>query len=220
MNFRITPAWKAGPHRTRPGNRHLRTVVALSLASLPIGAVTAHASVVHAPKPDRALALRIGIDDGHTMVRQGDQLTYITRLSNTGAVKTPDLLLTQTLVPGLKLVSSTPRGQIFAGRITWKSTLPTGKTDQFSVTVKVGRLSGQLQRLAAVACASTRAGKRPIVCATHSDRLQISAPAGFKARMTVLAHSRILWCTVAGLGALLVASLVLLARRRRLRLTQ
>ncbi|MDX6429970.1 MAG: hypothetical protein QOE54_2336 [Streptosporangiaceae bacterium] len=201
--------------RSRPRDRHVRTAVALTLATLPLGAVTAHA---HPLKPKQSFALRIGIDDGHSTVRPGDRLTYITNVSNTGQEKTPDLLLTQTLVPGLKLVSSTPKGTVSEGRITWKSALPTGKTDLFSVTVQVGRLPGRLQRLAAVACASTKAGKRPIVCATHSDRLQAPATAGFKDQLTALAFNRFFWSSTAGAGALLVAALVLV-RRRKPRLT-
>jgi uncharacterized repeat protein (TIGR01451 family) len=193
--------------------------VAVSLAALPLGApVAAHASATHTLKPKQTFALRIGIDDGHSVVRPGDRLTYITSISNTGQQKTPDLLLSQTLVPGLKLVSSTPKGTVSGGRITWKSALPSGKTDRFSVTVQVGRMSGQLQRLAAVACASTRTGKRPIVCAAHSDRLQTPVTMGVKDRLTALAFSRVLWCGIAGAGTLLVAALVLV-RRRRLRPT-
>jgi uncharacterized repeat protein (TIGR01451 family) len=206
---------ESGADDAHPRSRHLRSAVALSFIALPLGMVMTPAAAASAPKPKQPFALRIGIDDGRTTVRPGDRLTYTTKISNTGRERTPGLVLTQTLVPGLKLVSSTPEGTVSAGQIIWKSTLPAGKTDQFSATVQVGRLPGQLQRLAAVACASNKIGKRPIVCAAHSDRLQAPAPTGLAHRVTALALSRALWWTAAGVGALLMTALTLFVRRRR-----
>lgn len=220
MTIRMARVTRAAARGLRPGGRHVPAVVAVSLL-LPWGAVAAPGSVpdaaAHPPRPKQSFALRIGIDNGHTAVRQGDRLTYVTKISNTGQKETPDLLLSQTLVPGLELISSTPKGKVSGGRITWKSALPTGKTDQFSVTVEVGRLSGQLQRLAAVACAATLTGKRPIVCAAHSDRLQPPVKPGFTDRLTALVSGPLFWSGITGAGSLIVAALVLM-RRRRLRL--
>jgi uncharacterized repeat protein (TIGR01451 family) len=199
----------------RPRERFFRVALAVALASAPCGAATAHA----AAKPKQSFALRIGIDNGRTSVRTGDRLTYVTKVSNTGATSTPDLLLTQTLVPGLKLISSAPKGTLSGGRIMWNRVLPTGKTDQFSVTVEVGRLTGRPQRLAAVACASAKADKRPIVCASHLDLLRTTVTGRSGNRIPGLVPGWILWCAIAGAGALLAASLLLFHRRRKTRST-
>jgi len=180
----------------------------VAFAVAPYGIATAHATA----KPKQTYALRIGIDNGRTRVRTGDRLTYVTKLSNTGAAETPDLLLSQTLVPGVKLISSTPKGTLSGDRITWNRVLPTGKTDQFSVTVEVGRLTGPAQRLAAVVCASTKAGIRPIVCASHLDLLGDSATD--RTRSGALRSGWVIWCAIAGAGVFLAASVMLFRRRR------
>jgi len=200
-------------HAVRPRERFFRVALAVALATVPYGPATAHA----AAKPKQSFALRIGIDNGRTSVRAGDRLTYVTKVTNTGAASTPDLLLTQTLVPGLKLISSAPKGALSGDRVMWNRVLPTGRTDRFSVTVEVGRLTGRPQRLAAVACASAKAGKRPIVCASHLDLLRTAATERSGSRIAGLVPGWILWCTIAGAGALLAASLVLFHRRRKTR---
>ena len=90
----------------RMRNHHLCAMLAVALVSAPGGA--AHA----AGKPRRPVALRIGISDGRTRVRAGDRLTYVTEVSNTGNTRTPDLLLTQTLTPGLELVLVEPSREV------------------------------------------------------------------------------------------------------------
>jgi uncharacterized repeat protein (TIGR01451 family) len=171
----------------------------------------AHASGPHPPKPKRSYALHISIDDGHSSVRQGDRLTYTTKISNSGAAATPALRITQTLTPDVTFVSATPKGEASADRIQWSGSLSAGKTVQYTVTVQVGRLAPQLQRLAAVACASSMADDRPIVCATHLDRLPVpeaiqSSSPGVGAR----------WLMVSAIVAALLA-LGVLVRRRVLR---
>jgi uncharacterized repeat protein (TIGR01451 family) len=185
----------------------------LAVAYTAAGSATAGAVA----DPKQTYALRIGIDNGRKSVREGDRLTYITKVSNTGSAKTPALLLTQTLVPGLKLISSTPKGVLSGDRITWTRVLPTGKTDQFGVTVEVGRLVGRPQRLAAVACASAKADKRPIVCASHLDLLRTAATERSGSRIVGVVPDWVLWCAVGGAGALLAASVVLFRRRRKAR---
>ncbi|WP_185792689.1 DUF11 domain-containing protein [Actinoallomurus bryophytorum] len=187
----------------------------LAVAFTAAGSATAGAVA----KPKQTYALRIGIDDGRKSVRAGDRLTYVTKVSNTGAVRTPDLLLTQTLVPGLELISSTPKGARSGDRITWTRALPTGETDQFSVTVEVGRLTGRPQRLAAVACASAKADRRPIVCASHLDLLRTTATESSGSRVAGVVPDWVVWCAVAGAGALLAASVMLFRRRRKARST-
>ncbi len=196
-------------HVTGRHRRFYRAVLAVAFVVVPYG----HATADTATKPKRPPALRIGIDNGHTSVRTGDRLTYVTKVTNTGTTKTPELLLTQTLVPGLKLISSAPKGALTGDRITWNRALPTGRTDRFSVTVEVGRLAARTQRLAAVACASAKTGERPIVCASHLDLLRKTAAEGSKNSGLIPGWVR--WSTIAGAGAILAAGAVLFLRRRR-----
>jgi uncharacterized repeat protein (TIGR01451 family) len=198
-------------HANSARNWFFRAAPAVAFVAASYGPATVHA----AAKPKQTYALRIGIDNGRTSVRAGDRLTYVTKVSNTGATKTPDLLLTQTLVPGLKLISSAPKGALSGDRITWNRALPTGKTGQFSVTVEVGKLTGRPQRLAAVACASTKTDKRPIVCASHLDLLRTSANEGPKS--PGLVSGWVLWSATAGAAVLLAATGMLFRRRRRTR---
>jgi uncharacterized repeat protein (TIGR01451 family) len=195
--------------------RGLPAVVAAALVVAPSAPATAHAAGNRTAKPKRSFALRIGIDDGHTTARVGDRLTYIVKVTNTGTAASPGLLLTQTLVPGLKVISSTPKAAISEGRIMWDRALPAGRTDQLRVTVEVGRLSTELRRLAAVACASAKTDKRPIVCASHMDLLPAATAASPK-RRTVGPILRLgLW--IAGAGALVAVLLMLALLRRRRR---
>ncbi len=179
---------------------------------LAVALVTAPGGAAHAAgKPRRPVALRIGISDGHTGVRAGDRLTYVTEVSNTGNTRTPDLLLTQTLTPGLKLVSSSPRGRFSGGRVMWNKALPMGGKGRFSVTVDVGRPAAHQQRLAAVACASTTTDKRPIVCASHLDLLRTAAPVKSSRRPSTLP----IWGASGAGGVVLGGLLWLVLRRRR-----
>ncbi|MDN3358961.1 hypothetical protein [Actinomadura sp. DC4] len=195
-------------HVTGRHRRFHRAVLAVAFAAAPYGPATAAGA-----KPKGPPALRIGIDNGHTSVRTGDRLTYVTKVTNTGTTKTPDLLLTQTLVPGLKLITSAPKGELSGDRITWNRALATGRTDRFSVTVEVGRLAQRTQRLAAVVCASAKTDKRPIVCASHLDVLRDAATDGSESSGPV--SGWVLWSTIAGAVVSLVAGAVLLLRRRR-----
>ncbi|MFC4589265.1 DUF11 domain-containing protein [Sphaerisporangium corydalis] len=217
MTSRATRVREGAARGFRAPARRLGAAAVVSLVVMPSGTVAAWAAVPSPAATERAYALRIGIDDGHSSVRQGDRLTYTTKVSNTGSAGSPPLVLTQTLTPGLKLLSSTPKGKVFPDRIAWNRTLAAGKTDQFSVTVEVGRLPAKLERLAAVACASARSDKRPIVCASHLDRLPGSSPETLQGPIPGLVSGRGLWFAVAGAAAVLTASLGLAVRRRRTR---
>ena len=173
--------------------------------------VVAFAAVSYgAPKLGNTYALRVGIDDGRTAVRAGDRITYVTKISNTGPVATPALLLSQTLPPGLTLVSSSPPGVLSHGRVLWNETLPAGRTDRFEVTADVGILSG-VTRLAAVACASTKADRRPILCASHIDRLRTDEAQGGTGGPI---PDRILWYGAGAVGGLLILLGLMIQRRR------
>ncbi|WP_066376380.1 DUF11 domain-containing protein [Herbidospora mongoliensis] len=183
--------------------------MALSLIAIQPGIAAAHAGAEPTHKP-KAVTLSIAIDNGHTTVKEGDRLTYTVKIHNTGATDTPVLRLSQTMVPGLKLLSSTPSGTVSAGRIEWSKSLPAGEKAQFSVTVDVGELAPQLQRLAVVACASAKTGDRPIVCATHSDRLLTTTA---RSQVPVPASGSGRFYAIAGIAALVLACGAFIGRR-------
>lgn len=209
--------------RTRPDDRdtgrapHRRSrrgaVAAVVLAAVPYGSVAARATPSPLPAPKRTYALNISIEDGHSSVRQGDRLTYVTTVTNSGAVASPPLELSQTVVPGLTLVSSTPKATLTGGRIVWGRTLAAGRSARFTAVVTVGRLPDELRRLAAVICASTKSGKRPIVCASDLDLLpaRASAPKGGRAPAPGL--DRVL--RLAGVAVLVLIGLIAVLRVRR-----
>ncbi|WP_181871430.1 DUF11 domain-containing protein [Sphaerisporangium album] len=177
MPSTVTLVRTAATRGARPPAVHLRWMMAAALAALPLGSTAAaHAAAPHPAGPDKSYALRIGIENGHSSVRPGEHLTYTIEVSNTGVKDSPDLLLTQMLAPGVKVLSSTPQGTVSVGRIAWKRAVPAGKTERLSVAVEIGSFPAQLQRLAAVVCASVKKEKRPIVCATDLDRLPAAAP--------------------------------------------
>ena len=73
-----------------------------------------------------------------------------------------------------------------------------------------------LLRLATVACASAMRDGRPIVCATHSDRLPAGAAAEAEAARAAAPPVNRLWYVGAGLLVLVLTG-VLAARRARRR---
>ncbi len=195
--------------RIRPWSRRSRALLAVAFATAAYGTATAHATA----KPRQTYELRVGIDNGRTAVRIGDRLTYVTKVSNTGTADSPELLLSQTIAPGLKVISSTPKGELSRGRVLWNRALPAGRTDRFSVTVEVGPLSG-VKRLAAVACASTKADKRPIICASHLDLLR-TAETDAADQSGGWASGRILWFVAGAAGGLVILLSLLTHRCRR-----
>ncbi|MFC7382427.1 hypothetical protein [Sphaerisporangium rhizosphaerae] len=188
-----------------------RIGVAVALALLPPGTAAAYAATPHPAKPKKDYALRIGIDNGLAGVGPGDRVTYTIKVTNTGNADTPPLLLTQTLIPGVRLVSSAPKGKVTGGRVTWSGKVPAGGTGRYSATVQVGALPAGTQRLAAVACATTKGSRRPIVCAADSDRLPAPAAGGRPGSSTAL------WYGAGGAVAALTALMGVLLRRVALR---
>lgn len=165
--------------------------------------------------------LSISVDNGRTAAQEGDRLTYTVTVRNLGTAGARNLHLTQSLPPGLKFVSTDGHGAARHGQIVWSANVGVGKDVTFHTTAKVQDTPDDLLRLATVACASTGADSKPIVCATHSDQLPAGAAAAEAARQAVNPATGTLRYVLLGLGLLVVAvagTLVALRARRQARL--
>jgi uncharacterized repeat protein (TIGR01451 family) len=160
--------------------------------------------------------LSITIDDGRTTAAAGTRLTYTITVGNLGTTDITGLAVTQSMPPGLELESADSLGGAHAGHVAWSVNVQATATTAVHSTMAVYETPPDLALLASVACASAAEGRRPIVCATHSDRL----PAGTTVHTGwtgTSAHAG-LWYFVGGLVMLCAAAVMaLLLRRRRIR---
>ncbi|WP_157519869.1 CARDB domain-containing protein [Herbidospora daliensis] len=152
--------------------------------------------------------LTIAVEGGSDAVQQGQRLTYTTTVTNTGAADAKSLDISQTVDPGLTLVSSSPSGKAAGGRVRWTHPLRAGETVTFSVTMDVKRLAPGLKRLAVVSCAARAGAARPLVCATDSAPVTAPAPVAMKTQRSSVP---VAW----GAGAALLLVLLVLVWRRR-----
>jgi uncharacterized repeat protein (TIGR01451 family) len=127
------------------------------------------------------LQLSIGVTDSRQRVQSGDLVTYAVEVHNIGKRNAPRLNIVQTLPAGLTFISASRHPARRADQLTWRLSLPAGHTSKFRVQGKVGKTPAQLLRLATIACATTGASTRPIVCAAHSDELPAGAVAAAQA---------------------------------------
>ena len=215
-----------------PRNAQAGVVMLAGLIAMPIAVLPGHVAptkpvtaTASAGVPQRAShvpqasgpALTIGVSDGRTAAKAGDQLTYVVRVRDSGTRSAPHLKITQTLSAGLELLSASPHGTAANGQVAWYAGIPAGGTETFRVVARVTRPPAQVLRLAAVACAAADGSSRPIVCAAHLDRLPAAAAAPASqgarpSRLTLLAYA------VAALVVLAAGVLALIAfRRLRLR---
>jgi uncharacterized repeat protein (TIGR01451 family) len=121
--------------------------------------------------------LSIAVTDSRQRVQAGDLVTYAVKVDNIGKRNARRLSIVQTLPAGLKLISASRHPAVHAGQLTWRLSLAAGHTSKFRVVGRVGQTPQQLLRLATIACATTGASARPIVCAAHSDELPAGAVA-------------------------------------------
>ncbi|GAA3200055.1 hypothetical protein [Actinocorallia longicatena] len=168
------------------------SIVAAALACSATWPAPADAARAGKPAPP---SLSISVDSGRKTLGRGDRVTYRTELKNLGARGTAPLQITQTLAPGMKLLSTSPKGSAANGRIRWTRPLPGGAAAVFETTVEIGDVPARYTRLAAVACAAEPAG-RPIVCSTRADRVLRAASGG---------RSGPSWYLIAGTVVLAVA---------------
>ncbi|MFI6453805.1 hypothetical protein ACIBF6_19865 [Streptosporangium amethystogenes] len=168
------------------------------------------AAVMAAPK------LSIGIDNGQTAAEKGDRFTYTVTVNNIGTDRARGLRITQSLPTGLHFVSADGRGRAETGQVLWTADVPAGEKAVFHTVAEVRDTPQDLLRLATVACASVKTEDKPLVCATHSDRLPAGAAAEAAAHEAANPVTSRLWYAGAGAGLLALAVLLVL-RRTRLR---
>ena len=185
-----------------------KPVTATASAGVPRGAS-------HAP-PGSVPSLTIGVSDGRTAVKTGDQLTYVVSVRDGGTRGAPHLKITQTLSPGLEFLSASRHGTAVNGQVAWYAGIPAGGTQIFRVVARVTRPPAQLLRLAAVACAAADGSSRPIVCAAHLDRLPAAAVAS--ASQDARPSRRVLPAYAVAALVVLAAGVLAMIAFRRLRL--
>ncbi|WP_396230995.1 hypothetical protein, partial [Frankia sp. EI5c] len=169
---------------------------------------------------DAGPLLAIQIDNGGTATEAGDQLTYTTRIRNLGTADAEDLVITQTLPPGVRLKSADQDGRVDDGLVTWHVDLPAGRTSSFVTSLELAEPPPGQLRLAVVSCVRADGADRPTVCAADSDEL----PAGGAASGDGENGSDGLLASVGGVSTLLVlggialiASTLAVVSRRLLR---
>ena len=113
-----------------PRNAQASVVMLAGLIAMPIAVLPGHVAptkpvtaTVRAGLPQRAShmpqgashlppasvpALTIGVSDGRTAVKTGDQLTYVVSVRDGGTRGAPHLKITQTLSAGLEFLSARP----------------------------------------------------------------------------------------------------------------
>jgi uncharacterized repeat protein (TIGR01451 family) len=182
-----------------------------------------HSPATHSPATRRPTGPRLSIDvtDGQTTAKVGDRLTYAVSVRNVGTSAVPHLTITLTLPPGVPPVSASRHGASAGGKVTWHANVPAGRPETFHATGQVRRPPTQLSRLAAVACASTKGGSHPIVCAADLDRSAASAAAAAAiGRRTAAPGSGSTAAYAAAGGVAVVAAgalVIVIGRRTRLR---
>jgi len=214
-----------------PKNARASVVMLAGLIAMPIAVlpghvaptkpVTATAGVPQRPShvPLASVpALTIGVSDGRTAAKAGDQLTYVVSVRDSGARGAPHLKITQTLSAGLEFLSASPHGTAANGQVAWYAGIPAGRTQTFRVVARVTRPPAQVLRLAAVACAAADGSSRPIVCAAHLDRLPAAAVAAAAASQGARPSGPILLAIAVAVLVVLAAGVLAVIAFRRLRL--
>ncbi len=184
-------------------------------------AAAASGTAQPAPRPSRPPAgrapavpqLTISISDGRKSVQAGERLTYTVLVSNGGG-REQHLKITQTLPPGLRLVSANRSGLASRNLVTWRSGVPARGTQTFRLTAQVIRTPARVTQLASIACAAA-GSVRPLVCAAAMNRIPASAAAVATRRGRPSGGGSSGWAAVGWVFlAVLAVGLVLLAGLR------
>jgi uncharacterized repeat protein (TIGR01451 family) len=171
-------------------------------------------SAASAARTARSPELVVTVSDGHVAARAGETLAYLVTVRDTGRAAAPRLTITQTMSPGLRVLSASDHGAVASGRVSWSAGLPAGGSREFRVGAEVTRTPAAQLRLGAVACVTLPGSSRPVVCAAHLDRLPAAAallPRSGGSGLSVTAYSGF-GLVVVLLGGLAAAVVI---RRRR-----
>jgi uncharacterized repeat protein (TIGR01451 family) len=195
-------------------------VLAVGLIAIPATMAASHPASQPKPSPTASAArasrtpgLTVSISDGRVAARAGDKLSYTVSVRNSGPVAVRRFDVTQTLPPGLDLLSASDHGVAGSGRVSWTASLPVHGTRTFLAVARVTKTPPALLRLAAIACVTLPGSSRPIVCAAHLDRL----PAVAAASTSRSGHAigSVPTYTAAGLAVLALGLLTAVIARRR-----
>jgi uncharacterized repeat protein (TIGR01451 family) len=208
--------------RTTPAQA--TAVLAVGLIAIPATMAASHPPATHpapshtasagrASRASRAPGLTVSVSDGHVTAQAKDELTYAVSVRNSGAVAVPRFTVSQTLSTGLAFLSASDHGVAKSGLVSWSAGLPVGGERTFQVATRVTKTPATLLRLAAVACVTLPGSSRPLVCASHLDRL----PAAAAASASRSGHSagNVLTYTGAGAAVLALGLITAIAARRR-----
>ncbi len=204
----------------RPG----RAVLAAGLTVLAVLVV-----LVGGVWPSQAYAadppqLSMTVDDGQAAAQADGTSDYTVTVTNLGAKKVKDLVVTLRAPDGAR-IDSADDGTIKKGVASWTLDVRAGKSVEVGGSVAVPTsLPNDLLRFAVIACAAVSADDAPLVCASDSNLLPAGARAEQQQReLTPAAGAadRPGWLLPVAIGAVvllaagLVAALVLRDRRRR-----
>jgi len=213
------PAPRSRPaRRSIPVHRHhvvhavFALLAAALLALLPVSATAA-------PAKD-PLQLSIAVDDGQTTAVAGDKLAYRLTVTNLGTEPVEDLLVTQTVPAGSKLIAKDSKATESKGIVTWKVDIKPTEKATLEMSLAVLSTPDEVLRLATVACVKVSKKSPPIVCASDSNQLPAGAAAQ-QAESTTMAGGFLatphLGLYIGGLAVILaaLAAAVLVVRSSR-----
>ncbi len=169
--------------------------------------------------------LSMTVDDGQQTAEAKADSDYTVTVSNLGAKKIKDLVVTLRVPEGAEISSVDQDGTVKKGLATWSLDVGAGKTVELVGSVELpATLPADLLRFAVVACSATSAKDTPLVCASDSNLL----PAGARVEQeqrdlapAAAAAARPSWLLPVCAGAVLVlvggaaAGLIVRDRRRR-----
>lgn len=131
------------------------------------------------PELDR---LSVTVDNGHTRAREGDRLTYTTRVRNDDP-RGHRLQVTQMLPAALRVISATGDGTVTTREVSWDVLLAPGEERALRAIVEVGASREGFTRLATTSCVGLP-GQPPSSCADDTDPLTVtSTPAPSTGRL-------------------------------------